>query len=252
MKHHLLTCPGCGKGGFINLKSHRCRPGLPTGRSVAIDLVPPPESIEEIEEHLTPVLGKVQRKTEDLLYDMVHVGLYLMKAQVAHRCITCDTGSDGKFVGSEDGGFRAWLDAKFPQISRMTAYRYINGAKNCGLAIGDGAEAIETLRSAHALAGKTAGDLYRLVAPNDQNSGGTGEGEQLTFNLVRDTATSLREQCEAVLQLRDRLDKKAFSTVCARIHRTLEDLTGQPWGPASDRPAEPFFREHGDIYELGC
>lgn len=246
----LHTCPGCGKGGFINLKSHRCRALKRTAKKVEVELVAPPESLPEIEKALTPVLERVTRKSEDLLYDMVHAGLFLFKAQVAHRCDTCHTGRDGKFVESEDGGFRAWLQEKYPQISSRTVYRYINGAKNCGLTINDDASAIETLRGTHALQGKTAGDLYRLKDRADGEEE-PGDESEPRWTLIRQAATELREQCEAIEKLREMMDAKAFSTICGRLHRTLENMTGQPWGVVPDRPSEPFFREHGDIYEIG-
>lgn len=254
-KRKLLTCPSCGKGGFLNLKSHVCKKAAKPGkaaRKVRLELVPPNESIEAIEEELTPVLQKVSRKTEDLLYDIVHVGLCLLKAQQVHRCNTCYTGSDGKFVESEEGGLRRWIEDKYPQISRMSAYRYITAATNCGLTHLDDFSVIEKLRAAHALKGKTAGELYRLpAAPNDDESSSPDEEKEPRWSIIRSAAVDLRERCEEIQKIRDLMSPEAFSTVCARLHATLESLTHQNWGVVEERPPEPFFCEHGDIYELG-
>ena len=257
MKHkrpakRLQTCPRCKIGGFVSLAAHRCKKGKSKKeevRSVDLELVPPPESLKEIEAQLSPVMDRVSRKTEDLLYDLVLAGLFLMKAQLSHRCAPLHSGADGKFSANDDGGFGTWLEEKYPNISRRTAYNYINGANNCGLKVTDGPEAIEALRKAHALKDRTAGDLYKL-----KDSGGEEELEEQPrgkrWELIRDAAVNFREHSETVVELKPQMNKKVYSTVCARALRTLEELTGSTWDMVDHRHGEPF-KEYGDVYDLG-
>jgi hypothetical protein len=244
----LQTCPQCGMRGIFSLKSHRCKKGK--AKRVEVEIVPavPNESLKAIEAHLTPIAQRISKKTEDLLYDLVEAGLFLMKAQEAYRVCNVAHAVDGKFDGSnDDEGFQGWLTDKYPQISRRSAYNYINGAKNCGLTIADDATAVEALRSKHALAGKTAGEIYRLtdvVEEEEEEKGGK------RWSLIRDAAVNLRQHCEEVVILREQMNKKAFSTVCARLQRTLEELTGSSWDLV-DRTERARYKEHGDIYEIG-
>lgn len=245
----LHTCTGCGKRGIVSLKSHKCKALAKPAKQVEVEIVAPAESLKEIEAKLTPVVARVSRKTEDLLYDLVLAGLYLMKGQESHRVCAIAHAADGKFDGSAgDTGFQGWLEEKFPTISRRSAYNYINGAKNCGLTIKDGASAIAKLRKTHALQGKTASELYKLKdreqEEEQEESGGT------KWNLLRDAAVNHRAAGETVVELRPHMNKKVHSTVCARALRTLEDLTGSTWDIVPARKGN-HFREHGDVYEIG-
>ena len=251
-------CPRCGVNGFLNLKAHRCR-GAASGREVvpvkrvAVELVAEPnESLTEIEAQLTPIAERIQKKSEDLLYDMVGAGLWLMKAQEAHRLSNVGHAADGKFDGSAgDTGFKGWLETHYPKISRATAYNYINGAKNCGLTVTSGPDAVDTLRARKFLAGKTARDICSLKDKPEVD--GDHSGQETRYDLVRDELVSLRERCENVINLRESMTKEAYSTACARLQRTLEEMTQTGWTMSSDRkPGEQLhFKEHGDVYEIG-
>jgi hypothetical protein len=229
------------------MKAQKCK-AVAKSKTVVAEILPPPEPLKKIEAQLTPVVDLIERKSVDLLYDIVTAGLFLMKAQNTHRCATVAHAADGKFAGSEDDtGFQGWLEEKYPRISRRSAYNYINGAKNCGLTITDDTSAISKLRKTHALAGKTASDIYKLQdKPED-----TEEEEQGTkWNLIRDAAVNFRQHSETVVELRPEMSKKAHSTVCARALRTLEELTGSTWDIVPSRKGN-HFREHGDVYEIG-
>jgi len=251
----LQTCPGCGKRGIMSMKSHKCKAIAKPAKSVEVEIVAPAESLKEIEAKLTPVVARVSRKSEDLLYDLVLAGLFLMKAQLAHRVCSVAHAADGKFDGSaSDTGFQGWLETKYPGISRRSAYNYINGAKNCGIKVTDGPGAVAKLRRAHALAGKTADDIYKLKDKSD--GGGENEDQQESggtkWNLIRDAAVNYRDSSDTVIELKPHMSKKAYSTVCARALRTLEELTGSTWDMApAGRRRSNHFREHGDVYELG-
>jgi len=243
----LLKCPACGIGGFINLKAHVCKKAKTLAKRVHVEIVAPAESLEQIEKGLNEVVDLIERKSVDLLYDLVEAGLFLMKAQASHVCATVAHRSDGQFAESEDGGFRAWLEEKYPRISRRSAYNYINAAKSLGLTIADGRAAIEALRRSKALAGKTASDLYRLKDQEQPEE----EESPTKWSLLRDAAVNFRSHSETVVELRPQMNKKVYSTVCARALRTLEELTGSTWDIVTVRRQGNHFKEHGDVYEIG-
>jgi hypothetical protein len=121
-------------------------------------------------------------------------------------------------------------------------------AANAGLDYLSAAEDVETLRRSKALHGRTLGDLSRALLGNGEEP---NEEPAPIYNLVRESLVSLREQCEAIENLRESMSKKAYSTACARLHRTLESLTKCGWVMTKERSQEPLFQEHGDVYEIG-
>ena len=251
----LQKCPQCGIGGFVNLKAHVCKVraghagSKQLAKSVPLELVPPPESLAEIEQHLTPLTGRIQKRSEELLYDLVEAGLYLMKAQETHHVCHVAQTADGKFDGrAGDTGFQGWLAEKYPQISRRSAYRYIEYAAGCGLTIKDTSAAIDKMREAHALKGKTASML--LKNKDDEQEEEQTEKGGTRWSLLRDAAVNFREHSETVVELKPQMNKKVYSTVCARALRTLEELTGSSWDIVPQRNGERF-KEHGDVYEIG-
>lgn len=232
----LQRCPGCGKGGFINLKAHRCRAGASPAHPLEL-LAPPNEKMlnecaAEIRRMHGLITDKTRRFHEEVIYDFVEWGLYFLRAKDA-----LGHGNFGDFLKSA-----TVADLNIPERS---AQRYMAAARGAGLNEASTTEDMLTLRKSKALHGRTLGDISRPLL------GGPNEEPPARWDLVRDTAISLREQCENAEKLRDLLNPKAFSTICARLHRTLESLTKQTWGPANERPLEPFFMEHGDIYDLG-
>lgn len=245
----LQTCAACGKRGILSLKSHKCKKTKAPAKHVEVEIVAPPESLKEIEAHLTPLAGQIQKRSEDLLYDLVEAGLYLIKGQESHRVSNVGHAADGKFDGSSgDTGFQGWLETKFPSISRASAYNYMTMARTCGLTIKDTSARVDELRKTHALAGQTASGLLKLKnkaeAEEEEEQGGT------KWNLLRDAAVNYREHSETVVELRPQMNKRVYSTVCARALRTLEDLTGSTWDIVPRRKGN-HFREHGDVYDLG-
>ena len=244
-------CPHCGQKNLLNLKRHleRCKK---REKSVApAEIITFDESLEDIEAHFDPLCGRIAKRTEDLLYDLVEAGLCLMKAHALHRVSNVGHSADGKFDGSsDDKGFRGWLETKYPSISRASAYNYIKYARGAGLDAADDFSAVDALRSSRFLAGKTAGDLARLT---DHEREHENESEKAPrWDVMKDLAVSVKDQCEQLLSVRPHMKKRVFETVCARLHTTLEEMTGSPWAPQpSDAPRQPFFQEHGDVYDLG-
>lgn len=241
----LLTCRTCGKGGFINLKSHRCRGALVPAKQVDVELVDPPnekklnEAATEIRRVHGVIEGKTRRFQQEVIYDYVEWGVYFLRAKEA--------------LGH--GNFEDFLKSATVadlEISERSARNYMNAARNCGLSAKDDHESVEALRKAKALHGKTATELYSLTdaaEPEEEETGTTRR--QSKWQLVRSTASNLREQCEAALKLKHGCPKKAFETICARLHQTLEEFSGSPWDIVEKRKGEPHYKEHGDVYEIG-
>lgn len=242
----LTTCPGCGKGGFINLKSHVCKGSKNVGgalapRSVHVELVAAPNEkrlaacATEIRRMHGVIDGKTRKFQEEVIYDFVEWGLYFLQAKDA-----LGHGEFGDFLKSA-----TVADLNIPERS---AQRYMAAARGAGLNEASTTKDVETLRDSKALHGRTLGDISRPLLGDGSPPDDEPESR---WDLVRDTAVSLRMQCENAEKLRDQLNPKALATICARLLRTIENLTLQTWGPVEERPLEPFFQEHGDIYELG-
>jgi hypothetical protein len=109
---------------------------------------------------------------------------------------------------------------------------------------------VEKLRDCKALHGRKPTELYQLEDSTSQPLNNSTP-QPSRADLVRSTLVDLRQQCESVVELRDRLNKRAYATACARLHRTLEELTGSGWNMNGKPGENHFFKEHGDIYELG-
>jgi hypothetical protein len=237
----LLRCDACGKSGFINLKSHRCKALAKPAKSVDFELLPPADKKRleqcagEIRRMHCVISEKTQRFQEEVIYDFVEWGLYFVQAKHAL--------GHGEF-----GDFLKSATVADLNISERSARNYMNAARNAGLTHASTAEDIETLRRSKALHGKKPTELYRLLDSAEEEHEEEKPGPK--WQLVRDTAVSLREACENAVAIRDSLNKKAFQTFCARLHRTLEDMSGSQWDIVDQREREPF-KEHGDIYELG-
>jgi hypothetical protein len=139
--------------------------------------------------------------------------------------------------------------AFFPRVSLRSARNYMNAARNAGLTEESTAKDLEKLRKSEALHGRKPTDLYRLME-QEQEQEQEQQESPTKWNLLRDAAVSLREHCETAVELRAQMNKKVFSTVCARLQRTLEELTKHPWDMVTVRQGN-HFKEHGDVYEIG-
>lgn len=196
-------------------------------------------------------------------YDRVLIGLWLLKAK--HLNLAPNNASRGGGRGNKketvsnvghglDGGFLAWLKETCPDIPRSTAYNYLNAAINAGLTIESTEADVAKLKKSKALDDTSIKDLYKsptLLAdtPEDDDEP-EPEETQSKFCLIRDTLTTARKQCDNLLALKDDMTEAAHETACARLARTLEELTGSKWGPVPDDHAHTLT-EHPEAYELG-
>jgi hypothetical protein len=240
----LKTCPGCGKGGFLNLKHHRCK-SLVTAKSATVadfKLLKPADrrALGDYAKEIRRAYGSIDIRTrrfhDEVVYDLVEVGLYLLKAKEAV--------GHGNFIDFLESETVADLN-----ISDRSANRYMNAARNVGLTEDSAASDIDRLRKAKALHGRKPTDLYQLqdrqpTTDNDEPD------RQSRWSLVRDSAIAMRDACDTALQMREQMSKKAFETLAARLHATLEAFTGSDWDMVAKRKRN-HFKEHGDIYELG-
>jgi hypothetical protein len=181
------------------------------------------------------ILGKTQKFQEEIIYDFVEWGLYFLKAKarVGH----------GNFEDFHKSATVADLN-----ISERSARNYMNAARNAGLDEKSTIADVEKLRSSQALHGRKPTDLYRLMDVEEELEPEAPRGKR--WELIRDAAVNFREHSETVVELKPQMNKKVFSTVCARALRTLEELTGSTWDMVEQRNRE-HFKEHGDVYELG-
>jgi hypothetical protein len=246
----------------VNLKAHVCK--KEKAKRVKVELVPPPnkKTLADCEKNIRRVYetigGKTRAFQEDVVYDCVEMGLYFLKAKdaIGHghfedfvRSATSAPGTTltDVFCPSDKNETVSFL----PPVQLRTAQNYMNAARNAGLTVASTSADVEKLRATEALHGKRPGDLYKLKDKEEEEedeSGGT------KWNLMRDAAVNLREHCDTVVELKPQMNKKVFSTVCARLQRTLEELTGNPWDMIAKEFAEHArakFKEHGDVYEIG-
>src|ERR1700726_1703784 len=175
--------------------------------------------------------GKTRKFQEDVIYDFVAMGLYFLKAK--------------KAIGH--GDFMEFV--KLETVSNLgitdrSARNYMNCCRNAGLTEQHEYADVEMLRAAGTLNGRKPTELYRLAdsmaedAIRDKDT-----PRQVKADLIRDAAVILRESCEHLVSLRDQMNKHVFSTVCARLHRTLEELTACGWEMNSKTAGETqFFR----------
>lgn len=244
---YLKSCSRCGKSGLVNLRLHslRCKgKSLAPAKRVAVEVeVLGPRDEKALNEYAAEIArihgvieGKTRQFQENVIYDFVEMGLYFVKAK-------------------EKIGHGDFLDfVKLETVSNLgisdrTARNYMNAARNAGLTARSTSDDVVRLRQSKALHGKKPTELYRLmdVEPVEEQE------PEKKADLLKDAAISLRESCENVATLRDRMSKRVYGTICARLHRTLEELTGCGWEMSRKKRAgeNPLFREHGDVYELG-
>jgi hypothetical protein len=245
-KAKLLTCPKCHKGGFLNLKAHRCNLAPAKAKRVNVDLLPPPDeaTLSECATNIARLYAVIGARTrafhDEVIYHYVEVGLYFLKVKEA-----LGHGDFMEFL-SQNGNV-----SNLGIIDR-TARNYMNAARNAGLTHESTEESIDALRARQALHGKKATDLYRLT-DGDQEQDQEQEQES-KWDLMREVAIATREQLEQLIEHRRGMNKKVYETVAARLHRTIEEFTGTGWVMTEDRKpgeSQPFFKEHGDVYELG-
>lgn len=255
----LQTCRACGRRGIMSLKSHKCK----KAKRVHVEIVPvvDKKTLDQCAENIRRVHetigGKTRAFQQDVVYDCVEMGLYFLKAKEAighgefEDFVQSATSAPGATL-VEASNSKNEMVSFLPTIQLRTAQNYMNAARNAGLTSKSTSADVDKLRATEALHGKRPGDLYRLKDKEEEteeaNQGGT------TWNLMRDAAVNLRSHCETAIALKEQMNKKVFSTVCARLQRTLEELTDTPWDMIAETHAAARrgkFREHGDVYELG-
>lgn len=189
-------------------------------------------------------------------YDRVLIGLWLLKAKHLHLIPTVGTRSrrDEKTgqLKAASGGFLDWLKEHAPHLKQATAYNYQYAALNAGLTIESTEADVAKLKKAKALDGTPIKQLY--APPSDDNIEDEEEEEpeetQSKFVLIRDTLVKTRQECDALINVKDDMTPAAHETACARLVRTLEELTGSKWG-VTDAENAAQLTEHPQAYELG-
>ncbi len=168
---------------------------------------------------------------------------------------------DGQPVPKDFLSFLDWC-ADSLRLKRSTAYNYIAAAEGAGLRPEDDpVAAVQALRRKKALHGQSMKALQSKAKAEDEETddssddeGGEEETPRSSSSLIRESLCSLRETADDLVKLRSEMSPKALETTCARLHRTLCELTGQTWRPADDKDPDHLlahFEEHGDVYELG-
>ncbi len=125
------------------------------------------EQLERCQTHLHRLGKSIAARENGLIYLYIEAGFYLLKAQEVHRCLTVRHRSDGQFQISDDGGFRTWLEAPEIGYSRPTAYRYMQGAKNCGLTADSHIINLQAIKDTRKLNGQTLTALCRKPVDKD-------------------------------------------------------------------------------------
>ena len=163
------------------------------------------EELDKCEFHLHRLGPRIAAREVDLIYLYVEAGWWLMRAQAIHRVSDRPTdGATGRFVaanGDHDTGFQGWLKQQPEQLSRDKAYRWIQGARNCGLTPESNILALNTLKEEKKLHGKTLDALCRK--PVDK------EDRQAELHELTDEERAAEEEAERI---------QRWETLAAQLH----------------------------------
>ncbi len=136
-------------------------------------------------------------------------------------------------------GFEGWLATEAQWLKKPTAYKYMTAVRGLGL---DHAATEKQVAAALGLllrkgpvtiASLCAAALEAIAPPAPKPP----RIEQQEFDFLKQACTSLREEVESLVAIKDQLDaypdfKRAAT---ARLYAALHDLTGTHWQP-SDEP----------------
>ena len=124
------------------------------------------EQLERCQTHLQRLGKSIAARENGLIYLYIEAGFYLLKSHEIHRCPTVGHRSDGTFQ-TDDGGFRAWLERPEIGLSKSVAYRYMQGAKNCGLTADSHIINLQAIKDTRKLNGQTLTALCRKPVDKD-------------------------------------------------------------------------------------
>lgn len=272
--HNLADAIECEQQGqnrisvikFLRSRHNQMAKSLKTidGKAAEIEVIEIEDTLEDCSERITDAITRIETAYTNFdngaKYNRASIGLNLLKARHLHLLPNDSSRGMGRKKkesltngGSDsNGGFLEWLKSEHPQIKQASAYNLMNLAQNAGLTIESTEKDITALKKTKALHGTPLKQLYTRNTNDEIEEQPDPEPEQPApkYSLIRDTLTGTRKECQLLLDLKDDMTPAAHETACARLVRTLEELTGSKWGPVDDEHAA-HYTEHPEAYELG-
>lgn len=192
-------------------------------------------------------VGVIRKKSEDILYYVVELGLYLMKIRQIHRLSDEEKSRLGvearqnkqpvatvaNVVSAE--GFTGYLATKEDRFSERSAYNYINAALNCDLTENSTPAAVNKLRKAKTLAGKTLEDLYQSPKQISNGKRSNHNNPPPAPSIIKDALAENATICQNLVQLRSEMSDEEYETATDRLKETLEKLTDAKWDIVGDK-----------------
>lgn len=219
------------------------------------DLLPASrDSLESISAQVRDIqhafAGKTRRYMEAAVYDVVAIGLFLLKAEMQFLLrARPDTVSGRRQKRNEKGqmeageGFTQWLETEHPDINERTSRRYRNAARNVGLTSDHTLEDVDAMRVEKKLHERTLTDLYKV--PALPGSPAEKEPEEAPADLAEQTQRDFFAILDQVLVLRDDTPADRYEANTTRLHATLEAYTGCKWIMLEEKPGLDTGR-HGE------
>lgn len=182
----------------------------------------------------------------DAAYRGIRIGILLghAKAQLPH------------------GEFLPWLSKNHGDMTARNAQLFMRDASLAvqdktlqgleTLLLGDGSKKDMAKADAALLKfidGRTQAELRADLSGKKQDQRRDAQQRE-QFDLKTECLVNLRSSCEQILQISNVLDRERHDTACARLLKTLEEMTGTAWSPDPERKRDQEqFHEHGHVYE---
>lgn len=161
----------------------------------------------------------IQRKTQayhdDVIYDIVEMGLWFLKAkkEVGH-------GNFDEFVKN--------FTAQFIDISKTTVWRYMQAATNAGLTFEASSMQVDKMREAQTLHGLKPTELYKLAkAPDTPPEPPKDPQLDLFDELFREFSTTTT----TLLQRREQVPPDKYDEITNQLHDALCKWSDCDWEP---------------------
>jgi hypothetical protein len=212
--------------------------------SVDLEIVPRDEQqLTDAARQVRELRGVVSAKTVDLIYDVVALGVYLLKCRDVH----CRQGRRTDLVETvstsddPDAGFLVFLEKEFCRGSAefdtdeehrrhvnatLRSFRnYMNAARNATLTGDHTLEDVQRLREKHFLDNLNLTDLYRLQdkEPEQQPPPQPKPSVHATYSA------DLSKLCSEILTLKDDCPSEFYEANHTLLKSTLEAYTGAEW-----------------------